>query len=107
MFVLKNIRAHRIAMYSIENFRAFNVRCFSDPRTFFNSELLSYILIISLYLMDGPGDLFTNPPTPTADFSAGVIGMRVSPGCVFPHTHIPRDACFPAHISLGMRVSHQ
>ena len=28
-------------MYSIENFRAFNVRCFSDPRTFFNSELLS------------------------------------------------------------------
>ena len=28
-------------------------------------------------------------------------GMRVS------HTHIPRDACFPAHISLGMRVSHQ
>ena len=27
-------------MYSIENFRAFNVRCFSDLRTFFNSELL-------------------------------------------------------------------
>ena len=27
-------------------------------------------------------------------------GMRVS------RTHIPRDACFPAHISLGMRVSH-
>ena len=26
--------------------------------------------------------------------------MRVS------RTHIPRDACFPAHISLGMRVSH-
>ena len=30
----------------------------------------------------------------------GVIGMRVSPGCVFP-----RDACFPPHTSLGMRVS--
>ena len=28
-------------------------------------------------------------------------GMRVS------RTHIPKDACFPAHISLGMRVSHQ
>ena len=28
-------------MYSIENFCAFNVRCFSDPQTFFNSELLS------------------------------------------------------------------
>ena len=56
---------------------------------------------------------------------AGVIGMRVSPGKMFPahvslgmrvpRTHIPRDACFPlvvhvppAHISLGlgMRVSH-
>ena len=35
-------------MYSIENFRAFNVRCFSDPRTFFNSELLSiYGMILS------------------------------------------------------------
>ena len=28
-------------MYSIENFRMFNVCCFSDLRTFFNSELLS------------------------------------------------------------------
>ena len=28
-------------MYSIKNFRVFNVCCFSDPRTFFNSELLS------------------------------------------------------------------
>ena len=27
-------------------------------------------------------------------------GMRVS------RTHIPRDACFPTHISLGIRVSH-
>ena len=27
--------------------------------------------------------------------------MRVS------RTHIPWDACFPAHISLGMCVSHQ
>ena len=26
--------------------------------------------------------------------------MRVSPCIVFPRTHIPRDACFPAHISL-------
>ena len=33
-------------MYSIENFRVFNVRCFSDPRTFFNSELL---LIYGIY----------------------------------------------------------
>ena len=32
--------------------------------------------------------------------STGVIGMRVSPGIVFPRTHIPRDACFPAHIAL-------
>ena len=29
-----------------------------------------------------------------AIFGAGVIGMRVS------RTHIPRDACFPARISL-------
>ena len=36
-------------MYSIENFRAFNVRCFSDPRTFFNSELLSIYGIAILY----------------------------------------------------------
>ena len=28
------------------------------------------------------------------------LGMRVSLGCLFPHTHIPRDVCFPAHISL-------
>ena len=35
-------------MYSIENFRAFNVRCFSDPRTFFNSELLSIYGITSI-----------------------------------------------------------
>ena len=27
-------------------------------------------------------------------------GMRVS------RTHIPRDVCFPTHISLGIRVSH-
>ena len=26
--------------------------------------------------------------------------MRVSPCIVFPRTHIPRDACFPAHILL-------
>ena len=26
--------------------------------------------------------------------------MRVSPGIVFPRTHIPRDACFPAHIYI-------
>ena len=39
--------------------------------------------------------------------------LPVSQGCVsqFPgyrvsRTHIPRDACFPAHISLGIRVSH-
>ena len=53
---------------------------------------------------------------------AGVIGMCVSrvkcflhmhpQGCMFPHTHITRDACFPsvihvspAHISLGIHVS--
>ena len=30
----------------------------------------------------------------------GVAGMRVSPSLLFPRTHIPRDACFPAHISL-------
>ena len=29
------------------------------------------------------------------------------PGYRVSRTHIPRDACFPAHISLGMRVSHQ
>ena len=26
--------------------------------------------------------------------------MHVSPDIVFPHTHIPRDACFPVHTSL-------
>ena len=36
-------------MYSIKNFRAFNVRCFSDPRTFFNSELLSIYGRLSWY----------------------------------------------------------
>ena len=38
---------------------------------------------------------------PVKPFATGVTGMSVS------RTHIPRDACFPAHISLGMRVSHQ
>ena len=37
-------------MYSIENFRPFNVRCFSDPRTFFNSELLSIYGTLKLML---------------------------------------------------------
>ena len=55
-------------MYSIENFRAFNVRCFSDPRTFFNSKLLSiygnqFSAIQPLYSLY---TLFTNPaPPPT------------------------------------------
>ena len=31
---------------------------------------------------------------------ARFLGYRVS------RTHILRDACFPTHISLGMRVSH-
>ena len=30
--------------------------------------------------------------------------MRVSPGIVFHRTHIPRDACFPAHIPLTSYV---
>ena len=29
------------------------------------------------------------------------------PGYRVSRTHIPRDVCFPANISLGMRVSHQ
>ena len=33
-------------------------------------------------------------------YEGGVAGMRVSPSLLFPCTHIPRDACFPAHISL-------
>ena len=37
---------------------------------------------------------------------AGYI-LPVSKGCVFPRTRIPRDACFPTHVSLDMRVSHQ
>ena len=38
-------------MYSIENFRVLNVCCFSDPRTFFNSELLSiYGMYIATYM---------------------------------------------------------
>ena len=42
------------------------------------------------------------------EIGPGVIGMRVSPGSYYvSHTHIPRDACFLAHMSLGMRVSHQ
>ena len=37
----------------------------------------------------------------TASFPVpGVAGMCVSPSLLFPRTHIPRDACFPAHISL-------
>ena len=35
------------------------------------------------------------------------VSCSCFPSIVFPRTHIPRDACFPAHISLGMRVSHQ
>ena len=38
-------------MYSIENFRAFNIRCFSDPRTFFNSELFVDLRYIEEYLV--------------------------------------------------------
>ena len=30
----------------------------------------------------------------------GVAGMRVSPSLLFPRTRMPRDAYFPAHISL-------
>ena len=57
----------------------------------------------------GPGPIFSGKIVPggTIFSETGVIGIRVSPGIVFPRTHIPRDACFPAHISLGMRVSHQ
>ena len=33
-----------------------------------------------------------------------VVVMRVSLGIVFPHTRIPRDACFPAHISLIIHI---
>ena len=36
---------------------------------------------------------------------SGVTVICVSPSFVFPRTHITRDPCFPAHISLGMRVS--
>ena len=35
----------------------------------------------------------------------GVTVICVSPWIAFPRTHIPRDMCFPEHISLGMRVS--
>jgi len=35
---------------------------------------------------------------------AGIIVIRVSPGIVFPCTHIPRDACFAAHISLIIHI---
>ena len=35
-----------------------------------------------------------------------VTGICVSQGCVFPaHIYIPRDVCFPTHISLGIRMS--
>ena len=27
--------------------------------------------------------------------TSGVIVMHISPGIVFPRSHIPRDACFP------------
>ena len=33
-----------------------------------------------------------------------VIVICVSPDCVFPRTHIPRDACLPAHISLIIHI---
>jgi len=33
-----------------------------------------------------------------------VIVMRVSPGIMFPRTHILRDACFPVHISLIIHI---
>ena len=37
--------------------------------------------------------------------------IALSQGYVFPgmrvsRTHIPKDTCFPTHISLGIRVSH-
>ena len=35
------------------------------------------------------------------------LGMCVSPGKVFLEHVSVGDACFPAHISLGVRVSHQ
>ena len=35
---------------------------------------------------------------------AGVIVMHVSTGIVFSHTHIPGDACFPAHILLIIHI---
>ena len=37
---------------------------------------------------------------------AGVTVICVSQGCVFPRTHIPRDACFPSviYVSLCDRV---
>ena len=31
-----------IAMYSIENFRAFNVRCFSNPQTFLTANFCRF-----------------------------------------------------------------
>ena len=65
------------------------------------------ILKLCLRVSHNSGIILSKMFTYYSQNYAGVIGMRVSPGCVFPHTHIPRDACFPAHISLGMRVSHQ
>ena len=32
--------------------------------------------------------------------TASVVGMHISPSLLLPCTHIPRDVCFPAHISL-------
>ena len=38
-------------------------------------------------------------------YSRGVTVIYVSPRIAFPRTYIPRDLCFPTHVSLGMRVS--
>ena len=38
-------------------------------------------------------------------FKTAVTVICVSPWIAFPRTHITRDACFPAHISLNTRKS--
>ena len=38
---------------------------------------------------------------------AGVIGMRVSPGCVFPRTYIPSLQVIVMRVSPGILFSHR
>ena len=51
--------------------------------------------------------LCNNMATPLRVPHTGVTVIYVSPGERVSRTHISRDPCFPAHISLGIRVPHQ